>query len=166
MGPSQSAIGCDDTPSLHSAAPLEPAPESVPKPKIKFIEDVKWWQQTAAQIARHFAQHAALYATVAQHLEPLPIISSNVFQARVLVMMAGGKADLTAAFKILRALGFEPTERPDTQKRTEWMGSFNHPSGARVELNFTSTQCKRVVTGKKMVEIEEFDIVCDEETAS
>lgn len=159
-----------DSPEEHGELPSDSSFEvdstESPKPKIDFAAEVTWWFTAAARMRAHWDEHSALYTTAAHVLDGLPVISTDVSPSGVCVSIAGTKADLTAAFKALRSIGFNINQRPGREKTDSWNGVFRHPSGAQLDLIFSSTQCRRVSAGVKLVEVEQFDIVCDDEASA
>lgn len=75
--------------------------------------------------------------------------------------MTGDKTTLEKAFRILR--GASLTFNTDRPKKgdSEWCAFFRHPeSETRLFFQFTSSVCKRVKVGTKMVEQDVFETQC------
>lgn len=77
------------------------------------------------------------------------------------VSFAGDAHKLAAVVRILRTSGFSTnSERPKPGSNT-WYAYYEHPDCAtKVWLNFTSSVCRRVKVGTKMVEQDIYEVQC------
>lgn len=102
------------------------------------------------------------YTAVLQSLKDIAFTSISMDTVDLNLCLTGGKRDLEHLWGKLRHLGFEaPDERPKSSS-PEWTGTFRRDDGVRIYVHFSSTVCKRVPTGRK-IEVDEYDIVCDDE---
>jgi hypothetical protein len=77
------------------------------------------------------------------------------------ISYAGDKHVLKSIFSTYRKLGYKTTKRP-AENVTEFTSYWSHPdSDMRIWLKFTSTVCKRVKTGTKMVQQDVYETVCE-----
>lgn len=98
----------------------------------------------------------------------LPLI--NAFQRLGLEPRLSGEVDLNfagdahklaAVVRILRTAGFSTTAERPKQGDTSWSAFYEHPNCAvRTWLHFTSSVCKRVKIGTKMVEQDIYETQC------
>lgn len=78
------------------------------------------------------------------------------------ISFAGDKHVLEGVFGALRKLGYEPSSRPKDEKMTSFTCWFDKDgTPLRLWLTFSSTVCKRVKVGTKMVEQDVYEIVCE-----
>jgi hypothetical protein len=77
----------------------------------------------------------------------------------------GNKAALTRVIRALRVNGFNSKATPE-EKDTFFSAFYTHETRSCIWLNFTSTACRRVEVGKKMVEQSIYETVCDEGEAA
>jgi len=76
---------------------------------------------------------------------------------------AGDAQKLAAVVRVLRTAGFTTTAERPKQGDTTWHAYYEHPNCAtRVWLYFTSSVCKRVKVGTKMVEQDVYETRCDD----
>lgn len=77
------------------------------------------------------------------------------------VSFAGDARKLAAVVRILRTSGFDTTaERPKPGSNT-WYAYYEHPDcSTKIWLNFTSSVCRRVKIGTKMVEQDVYEVQC------
>jgi hypothetical protein len=79
----------------------------------------------------------------------------------IYINMTGDKDKLTQAFRILRTAGLEFTSDRPKKGDTSWHSSFKHPSQTvYVFFQFTSSVCRRIKTGTKMVEQDIYEVQC------
>jgi hypothetical protein len=74
----------------------------------------------------------------------------------------GDRHKLSEIVRILRRHGFSSSIRPGP-KDTSYSTFFDHASGAKIWLSFSSIACRRVQVGTEMVEQAIYEIVCDEQ---
>lgn len=80
----------------------------------------------------------------------------------IVVLMTGDKRKLETAFRILRGAGFtfSSAERPK-KGNSQWFSFFNHPEcETALFFQFTSSVCRRVKVGTKMVEQDVYETQC------
>ena len=74
---------------------------------------------------------------------------------------AGDAHKLAGVVRILRTAGFTTHAERPKQGDTTWHAYYEHPEcSTRVWLYFTSSVCKRVKVGTKMVEQDVFEVQC------
>ena len=73
---------------------------------------------------------------------------------------SGDKFVLQGIFKALRTLGYQTDKRPE-ENASDFRSYWRHPeSDMRIYLAFSSTVCKRIKVGTKMVEQDVYETVC------
>jgi hypothetical protein len=83
------------------------------------------------------------------------------------VSFTGDKERLEKVWHIIRLAGFELSETSERPKAGDdkWSGYFFHPECKMpVWLFFTSSVCRRVKVGTKLVEQDIYETICGEET--
>lgn len=90
----------------------------------------------------------------------IQVISVSLCNNSVDISVSGGKDVLNTVFGILRKHKFSPDKRPDKPEPT-FSTHFNHDTGARLWLSFSSTLCKRVKVGTKTVEQDIYEVQCE-----
>ena len=96
---------------------------------------------------------------VAQALIKIDVHDAHVSGEEVDISVTGDKHVLQAVFGAFRKLGYEPSKRPnkdDTYFYCRWTKE-GKPS---FYFSFSSTVCKRVKIGTKMVEQDVYEVVC------
>jgi hypothetical protein len=79
----------------------------------------------------------------------------------IYVIMTGDKDKLTQAFRIMRTAGMEFTGDRPKKGDSSWSAAFRHPAqSVYVFFQFTSSVCRRVKTGTKMVEQDIYETQC------
>lgn len=79
------------------------------------------------------------------------------------VSFTGDVHKFSAAVRILRTHGFTTTALPPKAGQSAWYGYYRHPEvDVQVWLHFTSSVCRRVKIGTKMVEQDVYETVCGE----
>ncbi len=77
------------------------------------------------------------------------------------VTFAGDAHKLASVVRILRTSGFSTEAAKPKQGDTSWYAYYTHPDcGVMVWLYFTSSVCRRVKVGTKMVEQDVFETQC------
>lgn len=119
-----------------------------------------------AQSALDLAKRRQKWATVRDFYRPIlnalqrvgiePSLSTDID-----LNFAGDAQKLSAVVRILRTNGFSTTaERPKAGSNT-WYARYSNPEvGLDVWLSFTSSVCKRVKVGTKMVEQDVYEVQC------
>jgi hypothetical protein len=80
---------------------------------------------------------------------------------------SGDAHKLASVVRILRTAGFSTTAARPKQGDTQWSAYYHHPDcGTSVWLYFTSSVCKRVKVGTKMVEQDVYEVQCGDITAA
>jgi hypothetical protein len=79
------------------------------------------------------------------------------------IHFAGTKHELEAVWGTLRRFGFEPPEHRPKAKDSSYNGLFiRETDNCKVYLFFSSTVCRQVKVGMKMVEQPVYETVCGE----
>lgn len=77
------------------------------------------------------------------------------------IQCTGDKDKLTAVMRILRTSGFNTTADRPAKGDSTWYAWFDSANcGARIWFSFTSSVCRRVKTGSKMVSVDTYETVC------
>lgn len=77
------------------------------------------------------------------------------------VRLIGDKHVLANAVRILRTAGYGFTTTRPEKGDTQWSAFFYRQGGMEIWFQFSSSVCRRVQTGTKMVEQPIFETVCD-----
>jgi len=81
------------------------------------------------------------------------------------VPCSGNKQRLAQIVRIFRTAGFSTTAERPKQGDSSWYAYFDHPEcSIRIWFVFSSSVCRRVKTGTKMVEVDIYETVCGEAT--
>lgn len=79
------------------------------------------------------------------------------------ISITGTKHDLEAVWRELRKMGFESPDNRPKATDPSFTGYFKRQiDGCKVYLFFSSTVCRRVKTGTRMVEQDVYETVCGE----
>lgn len=82
------------------------------------------------------------------------------------VSFTGDAHKLAGVVRILRTSGFETTSGRPKPGDTSWYAYYSHPEvTVKVWLNFTSSVCRRVKVGSKMVEQDIYEVQCGDISA-
>ena len=117
-----------------------------------------------SKLEAHYGEHQARYEGIISSIldSGIALIGVTTSASSLDISHAGAKADLVTIARILRREGFVPNCRPeegDTAFATFW----NHPSEAKIWLNFHSSQCRKVKVGTEIREVDVFEISCDDD---
>lgn len=83
----------------------------------------------------------------------------------ITVCATGDKSKLEQAFRVLRGADFSFTAERPKKGDSQWYAFFTHPdSETKIFFQFTSSVCKRVKVGTKMVEQDVFETQCGDIT--
>ena len=89
------------------------------------------------------------------------VVSVSLDISSIDISIAGKRDVLVKAFGILRRAEFNTSHRPEENKAS-YSAYFTNPSGAKIWLSFSSTQCRRVQVGTETVEQPVYETVCDD----
>lgn len=134
--------------------------------KKELLESVASQATRAARMKDFIAEYAHEINRVEAGLEPVKewLISTDldISNGSVDISYSGGKQVLTGIFTALRGLGYEPGSRPKDEKLSSFTCYWDHPKyKMRFWLTFSSTMCKRVKVGSKMVKQDIYETVCE-----
>jgi len=76
---------------------------------------------------------------------------------------SGDKAKLTSVIRILRTNGFDPDAEAPKANSNYWSAYFTNAEDSRIQfwISFSSTVCRMVKVGTKMVEQDVYEVQCD-----
>jgi hypothetical protein len=79
------------------------------------------------------------------------------------ISFSGDKAKLTSVIRILRTNGFDTDADAPKANSNCWSAYFTNSEDSRIQfwINFSSTVCRMVKTGTKMVEQDVYEVQCD-----
>lgn len=77
------------------------------------------------------------------------------------VSLVGDAAALAAAVRVLRGAAYVSHNPRPVKGDTTWSAFFNRTESLEIYFSFSSSVCRRVQTGFKMVEQPVFETVCD-----
>lgn len=108
-----------------------------------------------------FRMHRFILAPIVNSMRKLG--ADVAFPNSLDVRLVGDAAKLAGAVRILRTSGFTfPTSSRPKKGDTAWHQFFTHPDcPVQIWFNFSSSVCRRIQTGTKMVEQPVFETVCD-----
>jgi hypothetical protein len=127
---------------------------------------VKDHADRARRIREHARKHGEMYRKVLAVLNKLKIdsLSANLDSYDLNISFAGGISEIGAVWGALRKLGLKPEKHPGaaetyftTRFRTE-----AGDSGPSIYLAFSSTVCRQIQVGTKMVEVPVYETRCTE----
>ena len=82
------------------------------------------------------------------------------------VRFTGDKKKLISVLRIVRKYGFEINGERTQEGNPEWYSYVRHPDcQAPVWIAFTSSVCRRVKVGTKMIEQDVYEVRCEDEAA-
>jgi hypothetical protein len=106
-----------------------------------------------------WASNKTLYAPIVVALRQLdidPRLSTDLD-----VCFTGDAHKFAAVVRLLRTRGFKCDALPPAKGDTGWIGRYKHPEYAlQVWMSFSSSVCKRVKIGTKMVEQDIYEVQC------
>ncbi len=97
---------------------------------------------------------------VADALKKIDIQSASVSGEEVDIGVTGDKHMLAAVWSAFRKLGYEPSRRPE-KAESYFYCRWEKEGKPSFYLTFSSTVCKRVKIGTKMVEQDIYETVCN-----
>ena len=104
-----------------------------------------------------------VFTPVINALEKLGIVPTNI-DYYVGFSVAGDAELLTKIIRILRTGGFTTTADRPKKGENSWYAFFDYEGlTLRLFLNFTSTVCRRVKVGTKMVEQDIYEVQCGDD---
>ena len=124
--------------------------------------DIETLLEEAKAPYEHGRLHAVLYGQTLTTLSKAAVQHSFLASSCLHLNVTGDKHKLEAIWSALRKLGYEPPAERPKANTPQFSGHFHHVSGATVFLYFTSTSCRVVRTGSKMVEAPVYEVVCGE----
>lgn len=124
--------------------------------------DVDEMREQARTKRRYYKDNKVEIGRVALAFKDITILRCNVDVNCIDIAITGDYAVLKAIFHAFRTLGYEPSDRPKEEKMSSFSTYFEGPDHeCRFWLNFSSTLCKRVKIGTKMVEQPVYETVCE-----
>jgi hypothetical protein len=124
-------------------------------------------ERQIAEAKKELSERETRWGAIKSVLEPIVLKLQTLeieptFYTDLNVSFTGDKHKLAAVIRIFRLAGWTSITKPK-DKEPSWCGYF-HKKGidASVWVAFTSTICRRVKIGTKMVEQDIFEVVCGE----
>ena len=79
------------------------------------------------------------------------------------ISFSGDKAKLTSVIRILRTNGFDTDADAPKANSNYWSAYFTNSEDSRIQfwISFSSTVCRMVKVGTKMVEQDVYEVQCD-----
>lgn len=129
------------------------------KTLLTLVENAKQYNRSAEKFRATIQARPELFA----ELEALDIDVRFDYQGGSIdVSFAGSGEKLGKVWGLLRRAGYSTDSRPKAGDST-FSAFWSAPDDlSRVWLNFSSTVCKRVKVGTKMVEVAVYETVCEE----
>lgn len=131
-----------------AAAPL--------KTIMRFAEQKKTWTKNSEKLQAWLREFQGLVVEL-ENLDIEPKFDLSYGTADI--AFAGDGDKLGAVWAILRRHGYVPTDRPQ-KGATSFNCFWENGDRPRVWMQFTSTMCRRIQTGTKMVETPIYEVVC------
>jgi len=123
---------------------------------------LKEHRRSYKQIRRMCEGNMGEIRAMSMALADIPILRVSFDTDSIDIAVAGDYAVLKAIFHAFRTQGWEPTSRPVEQKLSSFSTHFEKPGvDLRFWLSFSSTLCRRVKVGTKMVEQPVYETVCE-----
>lgn len=124
-------------------------------------------EEALAKEEADLRQRLAKWTEVREQLMPV-VLSLRLLEADLSlsgdlnVRFSGDKAKLTAVVRVLRTSGFH-TEEPAPAKNASYWTAWYYKDGLDLPiwLSFSSTVCRTVKIGTKMVEQDVYEVQCD-----
>ncbi|MGD9590835.1 MAG: hypothetical protein AB7Q37_18465 [Pyrinomonadaceae bacterium] len=137
---------------MNTTDDMDPVDIELQKDAVALSERRLLWQQHKATFAPIVAKALALNGRV-------------TFPNTLDIHLFGDKHALAEMVRVLRTRGFSTVNSPPKKGDNSWRAFFRK-DGVSVEiwLSFSSTVCRRVKVGTKMVEQDVYETVCDELT--
>ena len=113
----------------------------------------------------HITQHAELLDNFCENMPDEAVSSTYLYDNYVCFYVKGAGDVLAAAIRYCRTRGYVTDAEAPPEKASSWEGLFthgtelNHP---RIRIHWSSTVCKMVQVGTKMVEQPIYELQCDE----
>lgn len=118
----------------------------------------------AGELAASWNKHKKTLEPILNALEDMPLITS--WDGDFNLSFAGSRVDIIRVWRALRASGWKLSSNttPPQANESTWAGFFHHPDFEfpRIWLRFSSTTCRRVARGTKMVEETIWETLCFE----
>lgn len=123
-------------------------------------------QQKAQKNFALFKQTVGALPDMFRAFEGLDLdVGFNLLEDYISVQFAGDGPKLTAVWKLLRQNGYSTYARPK-KGDTTFYAFWEREGSGRIFLNFSSTMCRRVQVGTKMVEQPIYETQCGELTTA
>lgn len=137
---------------MNTTDDLDPVDIELKKDAVSLQERRLLWRQHKATLAPIVAKALALNGRVA-------------FPNSLDIHLSGDKHALAEMVRVLRTRGFSTANSPPKKGDNIW-SAFFRKDGIPFDIwfSFSSTVCRRVKVGTKMVEQDVFETVCDELT--
>ena len=117
-----------------------------------------------AKLRQRWASCRALFAPVIAAFQRMGI-EPYMQEDYVIVQTTGDKTRLEQSFRVLRGAGFGFVAERPKKGDSSWYAFFTHPdSETKLFFQFTSSVCKRVKVGTKMVEQDVYETQCGDIT--
>ena len=117
-----------------------------------------------AKLRQRWASCREIFAPVISAFQRIGV-EPQMRDEYVTVCATGDKSKLENAFRILRGAGFSFSAERPKKGDSQWYAFFSHPdSETKIFFQFTSSVCKRVKVGTKMVEQDVFETQCGDIT--
>ena len=118
--------------------------------------------QVTAKNAKSFQQAIKAFPELFRRFEELDLdVSFNFDNEYMFLTFAGGGDKLKAAWAALRRAGYNTESRPE-KGDTAFNAFWRKEGYAAIFMMFSSTLCRRVKVGTKMVEQDVFETQCGE----
>ncbi len=128
---------------------------------MNILEFILNEQQRAAALTATYVENKDEIDNLMAELGPLAL--HTAFPHSLDFHFTGNKQLLNDVFKILRRNGWEHHSEPPKDHETSWSTFWEKPNTHfKLWISFTSTVCKRVKTGTKLVEQDIYEVQCSE----
>jgi hypothetical protein len=119
-------------------------------------------QEEVLNLAKKKAKWNANRATLSSIVNALHKIGiESELTGNLDVSVTGDKKRLADIIRIFRIAGFSSDAERPKQGDSSWYAYFSHPNcSVRIWFCFSSSVCKRVKTGSKMVSVDTYETVC------
>lgn len=131
----------------------------------KLQEHVMFAKQYASSHEAALKEKGVAYTAILKSLADIELHSVSMDTVDLNVCITGTKRDLTTLWSRLRKLGFRAPDNRPAVNAPEWSGRFLRNDALSIYVRFSSTVCRRVSTGRK-IEIDEFEVVCDDDSSA
>ena len=130
----------------------------------QITDHIEALQEQAMKAYSYQVKHQGTILEMEETLEHLEnnLIDTHIDGQSVDLVYSGDGDTLSAIFKGLRGLGYEPDSRPTEEPQASFSTWWKHPDQEmKVWLSFSSKVCHRKLVGTEIKEVDVWEVVCE-----